>query len=258
MTWRISKLGMLVAMICLNSNVLAQQPKFRVETDVYVGANKEPAQQYLTLFSQGIYYDFSYDKPELITVIDPARKQIAIFDSNRKMQLVDSMDRLTEIVERAKLEAPGTPLAVVIAASELVKVDRTTGKIVVGDATMRYEATLQASGSPEMTRQYADFANWSARVNSVRPPYLPPYTRLSLNQAIADSGQLPNTIIRTSEIGGRIDEVSCKLIPGWRLSSDDEAKIANIGVMESTFKHVTETEFFPQLQARRQTTSVEK
>jgi hypothetical protein len=95
-----------------------------------------------------------------------------------------------------------------------------------------------------MSQQYADFADWSARLNAIYAPNLPPYLRLELNQLIARQQAIPNAITRTTRQRGQQMELTSRLIPVWRLSQDDLAKIARCGAMLAQFKDVSADEYW--------------
>jgi len=109
---------------------------------------------------------------------------------------------------------------------------------------MEYRATLQQPPQPDMAQQYAEFADWSARLNAIYQPNLPPYLRLELNQLISRRQALPSEIKRTTRQGGRQLELTCRLIPVWQLSQDDLAKIARCGAMLAQFKDVSADEYW--------------
>ncbi len=229
----------------------AQQPGFRIETDILFGDDNEPAKQTLTLFSEGVYYDFSVDDPTAITMIDPQRNRIVLLDAKRNIQTVLDTNEMHKYVESARLQANSPDLQLLLKASEQFSFDERTGKCTVGIPQMQYIATSQQptdeKWANQIAAQYADFANWSARLNAVYPPQRPPYVRMRLNDELASRGLLPAEIeITTKPISGKPMIARCRLLAIWKLSSDDHAKIKSVGEKLAQFNKLESTRYFAE------------
>lgn len=238
-------------MVSLSTIVVGEQPQFRIDTDIYFGDSKQPSKQTLTLFSEGVYYDFSIDEPTLVTMIDPARNRIVLLDEKRHIKtIIDTME-LKKLVEAAREQAASNGLALLLQAADRVSFDEAAGKLSVGLDEMSYQATLQEPKDPLMAKQYADFADWSARLNAVYPPQLPPYVRMRLNQELGERGFLPNEIVRsTRSSNSKGVEIRSRLIANWRLSSDDQAKIKKVGEHLAQFNELENSKYFAQQKQR--------
>lgn len=226
----------------------AQAPSvaFRVDTDVYDESQKEPVKQTLTLFQNGVYYDFAMEASQSVTVIDPQHERIVLLNPERRVKTTFNMPQLLTYVEDIKQQIAGKQheLAKMLAAVKQVHFDPTENKIRVGDETFYYEATMQSPKTPEMATQYADFANWSARLNAVLPPKFPPYLRLELNRQLAERGMLPDAIYRIAKHNNRAVTIRSQLIANGRLSTEDINKLTTVGELLQACQEVSKDDFF--------------
>jgi hypothetical protein len=82
-------------------------------------------------------------------------------------------------------------------------------------------------------QRYREFADWSARLNGIRPGNLPPFPRMELDQSLAAQGMLPEEIKRTITTsyltGPRTETVRSRHLFNWTLSARDRALIEEVG-----------------------------
>ncbi len=235
-----------VFMMASLSIAAAQQPAFRISTDINFGDEKAPAKQSLTLFSEGVYYDFSLDDPSEIAVIDPQQQRIVLLDIKRNIKTSIDTAELQKYVEAAKLQAASSDLALLITAANTVNFDEATGAISVGIDLMQYRATIQEPQDPRMAVQYADFANWSARLNAVYPPHRPPFVRMRLNDELGSRNLLPREIVLTKSLNGKADKTRCKLIADWQLTSEDQTRIKSVMNQMKQFNELANNLYYAQ------------
>jgi hypothetical protein len=73
-----------MALVALSLTPVAiQADDFRVESDVFVGKQKEPVATYLTLFAGKTIYDFVLTDPQQVTVFDTVRGRFILLDVHR-------------------------------------------------------------------------------------------------------------------------------------------------------------------------------
>lgn len=229
------------------SIALGQQPAFRIDTDIHFGNDKAPSKQTLTLFSDGVYYDFSKDDPTAITMFDPQRNRIILLDGKRNIQTTIDMPELLKYVESARQQANSPDLKLLLKASEQVTFDDQTSTCTVGIKQMNYVATSQKPPEATIAQQYADFANWSARLNAVYPPHRPPYVRMRLNDELAGRGLLPAEIEITKTLAsGKASSDRCRLLALWRLSRDDQAAIKAVGEKLAKYSKLDPSKYFAE------------
>ena len=82
-------------------------------------------------------------------------------------------------------------------------------------------------------RRYCEFADWSARLNGLRPGNLPPFPRMELNKALAEPQMLPEEIERTVSTthltGRRTETIRSRHLFNWSLSKPDHERIEEVG-----------------------------
>lgn len=218
---------------------------FRVDTDIYLKVNNpKPDKQTLTLFKEGVYYDFPMDDDkQTITMTDPLGGRIVVLSPFRQIKTVFKTTELTSRIESLKKELSVKPELSKMLNQKATYIEA-TGVVRVGDDSFVYEATLQPARDASIAAQYADFADWSARLNALLPPNFPPFIRFELNREVAARGALPDMITRTTRHNGSSSIIRSKQLVIAGLSSDDEAKIRMVGELLSRCKEVSQTEFF--------------
>jgi len=250
-----------IGCICLASTGFAQAPAsaFRVETDIYFEDSKQPAKQTLTLFYEGVFYDFDRDQPNSITVIDPNGRRIVLLDRDRNVQTRISMDEILGMEAQVQQQLAESEMRRMVPTAEGTRFDSATMTMNVSAEALVYKAKCLRPEGEDFARQYADFADWSARLNafySDRP--LPPFARLVLNRELAKQGLFPSEIQRVSTSRGRKSVVTSKLLANWAISKDDVTRVEKVGTMlvdfkmvdAKTFRQATETAQKPEA-ARR-------
>lgn len=213
-----------------------QDVAFRVATDIFIGDAKAPAQQSLTLFTGGVAYDISFNDPNQITMVDPARHRIVLLDKQRKIQTVIDLQQLNDFIAAARKQAEASELSAYLQGAS--QVDVSDSVVTVGDSSLLYTSTLQQPREDSMATHYAQVADALALLNGRSG--IPPFARLKLNEVVAAQKALPKEITRKT--GAEV--VRCKLHTNWRLSKDDEQKISEIGNMLVSFPSVPATQFF--------------
>jgi hypothetical protein len=216
---------------------------FRMDTDIYSDIAKPPIKQSLTLFSNGIFYDISGDEAqrETITVIDPARKRIILLDPRRKVRMEWGMDTLDKMLQQTRLQM--NPQQSQWLGPATIADDPQSGELVVKNGQLEYRCVPQQPPQADIAAQYAEFADWSARLNAIDPPFLPPFIRIETNQAIAARQLLPKELSRIARQGRKETKLIARHLANWRLSSDDQIVIERIGRMMVEFKTVSREEF---------------
>ena len=208
---------------------------FRIDTDIYSDPKKAPIKHTLTLFTESVYYDFEDGDSGRVTVIDPGRSRIILLDRRRQVKSEVMTEEILRTIDNARVQADAKLSTVTL--KDFQKSSNGETVAVVSNDSIEYRSTLYAPTVPDMASQYAEFANWSARLNSVYAP-MPPYLRLDLNELIASRDMLPKELTRTSRKGIRQSQLICRLRVNDRLSEDDRSRIARVGAMMAEFSTV--------------------
>lgn len=235
------------------TNSAMAQSAFRVETDVFVEKVAEPVTQSVTLFLDGIAYDYARDENQDITLVDPARNRIVRFREAEEVRTEVEISKYRELLQAARGQAQNSPLWAYVLGAE--KVDVNPKEISVGDELLRYRATVQEPDDHESARAYAqayrEFADASKLLNSFSTGGDPPFARLALNAAIQSQHALPKEITLSAKNGDKEIQVRCHLHATWLLSKDDRKRIADIQEMLVNYENVTPAEYFKRTQTAR-------
>lgn len=226
---------------------------FRVDTDIYLDETKPPIKRTLTLFLEGVFYDFEEDGSQQLTVIDPQRNEIVLLNRQSQTKLTLSLDQLRLNVASARVQADAKFTA--IRESKYVDSQNGAGSATIRNDFMEYRAITQSVPQTDIATQYAEFADWSARLNAVTQPKLPPYLRMDLNKLVADHAAIPAEIRRRTHQDGREVTIISRHIANWRLSQDDHARIARCGSMRAEFRESSWQEFWSPIETASNTTS---
>ena len=214
---------------------------FRVDTEIFVGTEKEPVTENLTIFTEGRVYDFLLSGSKEVTIYDPARGQFTLLDTERKLKSSISTQKLLEYAESMEAEiAKGNDsfLKSIAKPTFEMKVEefQENGedriRITLTSKELTYRVVGKRPEHPEAVHAFRQFGDFFARFNAARPGNLPPGARLALNQALADKGLIPLEIERTvvtPGIGGQKLEVRSHHLFNWLISNQDRSKIAHAG-----------------------------
>jgi hypothetical protein len=244
-------LGMLMS---LASNLPAQD--FRVDTDVFVGEEKEPIAETQTIFSGGRVYDFLLGNAPEITIFDPGHGRFTLLDPGRKLQCTIANQELLEYVlelNKAAI-AQKVPLFVAAADPQFEVKSEATGegqaawtKVTLESKLITYTATGKEPAQATTADSFKQFADWYARLNAVRGGGgLPPGARLALNRELAERRLLPDEIVRVTNqpgLRGKKLEVRSRHLFNWILSVADRQKIEQAGDHLANFQAVSFSEY---------------
>jgi hypothetical protein len=205
---------------------------FRCDTEVFVGKETMAVQQTTTIFNGSVVYDFLIGKPEEITVFDLGRGQIILLDKSRKLKTTiqnDDLLRWTAAYETVKAESD---LFIFCTQPKFVETFK-DNKLKLSANQLTYTATCAKLKHAGAHRRYREFADWSARLNAMRPGSLPPFPRLQLNRALAAQGVLPEDVERTISTthltGRRTDIVRSQHRYNDQLNKQDHEWIEQVG-----------------------------
>jgi hypothetical protein len=181
----------------------------RVESEVFVEGDVEPVTRSLTLFCNGVIWDFcdppgagdSTDgdgPPGEIVLHDPARERVVLIDPVRNVK--------TQI-DAIRLERLGVSLASWARRSD-DRLVRWAGGPDFGDGfkeedsrlelvgpRARYEVVHAAAPSPEAAVLYGKFADTAILLKALlQPGGIPPFPRLAINRRVAAAGGIPSVV----------------------------------------------------------------
>ncbi len=227
----------------------AQQEAFRIDTDVFAGDSREPFAQSITIFSDGMVYDFPQMGPSEITVFDPARGRIVLLDGQRRVRTTVTTHELLEFTAAMKVKLNQMGGAVADATDNPIEQesDGDGQWYVLGNRLVTYRVRGVEPRFDQAAARYQQFADWYARLNSTRPGSMPPFLRIELNRALVQHGLIPEEVelIVSPERGlmGRNTTIRSRHLPYWRLSNTDRQRIETAGHQMAKFSAVSFQEY---------------
>ena len=234
-----------LAMSLVTSLVLAQAAtagEFRCDTEIFVGTEKKPVQESLTIFTETAVYDFLLTKPEEITVYDLAHGRITLLDKSRKARTTIATDDLLRFTAAYKTARPESELFAFCVQPVFAESEE-EGRVVLKGKPLMYRVATSKPGAAGAQKRYREFADWSARLNAMRAGNLPPFARMELNQVLAAKGMLPEEVERTISTkhltGTRTEVVRSHHLFNWTLSAQDRQKVEAVGDFLGTYSAVS-------------------
>lgn len=202
---RSASVAWLVAMLLVyvgSNSAAAEDIVLRVESEVFVNDDETPVAKSLTLFHNGITWDFldpPADAAEGDVILhDPARERVIVLDPERNLK--------TEI-RTIRLERLNVSLAAWARQSDdpLIK---WAGTADFGDAIMtdgdhveltgprvKYAVEFTRSASDEAVAAYRRFADTAILLKALmQPGGLPPFARLAINRHVEVAGGIPTAV----------------------------------------------------------------
>jgi hypothetical protein len=233
---------------------------FRMETDVFRGDQKEPICRTLTLFTDGLVYDFilSGDSKE-VTVFDMNSGRVILLDSQRSLKTILTHEQLIRLTTSLKLEINSDNPVFHFAANPkfATKFDDANGLLTLSSDRMTYRVQGKPAELSDAPRQYQELADWSARLNACRPGNLPPFARLELNRELAERELIPFEVDLTIVVPGRLGssrklEMKTRHLVNWALGTNDRKRIESVSQQIGKFEAVSfETYTKPEKVAKR-------
>lgn len=238
----------------------AKAQGFRMETDVLLGEQKEPICRTLTLFTDGLVYDFilSGDTKE-VTVFDMNSGRVILLDSKRSLKTVLTHEQLIRLTTSLKLELKSDNSVFHFAANPKFETnfDEASSVLTLSSDRMMYRVQGKPAELSDAPRQYQELADWSARLNACRPGNLPPFARLELNRELAERGLVPFEVQQTIVVPGRLGssrklELKTRHLVNWALGTNDRKRIESVSQQIGKFEAVSfETYTEPEKVAKR-------
>ena len=245
---------------CLPFAAAAWAQDFRVDTEVFVGKEKEPIAETLTIFSGGRVYDFLIGGSQEITIFEPAAGKFSLLDPERKLRCTIASQEVLDYVLELNKAAVAQKVALFSAAADpqfeakeeeeqdeeqKKKTGRT--RVTLTNKSIIYTAVGKQPAQVATVDSFKQFADWYARLNAIRGGgNLPPGARLALNRELAERKLLPDEITRVTIQPGLREkrlEVRSRHLFNWALSVADRQRIEQAGDWLANFQAVSFSEF---------------
>ncbi len=178
----------------------------RVETAVFDGTAEEPVARSLTVFQNGVAWDFLEPAAgaaapavaEEIILHDPARGRVVVIDPTRRLRTEISAARMSRVLASLRVWAQGSDdeLLQWSASPECVpQVPSDGGPLELDGPGARYRVGTSPAPSAAAAEQYRSFADVAVILRALlHPGGLPPFPRLAINRHLATASLLPETV----------------------------------------------------------------
>ncbi|MGD0900808.1 MAG: hypothetical protein ABR915_23495 [Thermoguttaceae bacterium] len=239
----LTALGLMAAAGGLFGPAGAAGDDFRIENRVYVSNQRQPDAHSTTIFYGGVIYDF-LDEPAEIVIFEKASQRFILLDPGRRVTSELSTSEITAFLARIRRRAMQHPEALVRFLADPAfaeRFDKATGELTLENKWLTYRARLSAA-SPEVARQYREFSDRFAQLNSVlNPAARPPFARLCLNEALASRQATASAIDLsvTPTKGGKTAIVRSRHDLTASLSAADLKRVAEAREALTTFQPVS-------------------
>jgi hypothetical protein len=230
--------------------VLGQE--FRIESQVYDDHSKLPVSQNVTLFSQGLVFDFQMSneaqpKPIEIVIFDSRQRVMVLLDPARqvRLELADlSLLRIADGVRRETAQDKRTSFLVENDFEEFA--DWSTGWVTLTSPQIVYRFKGEQPKDVSILPMYFKFLESFTRLVATDPTKIPPFPRMKLNQSIKRLGWIPSEVQITVNQNSLFREgfsAKSKHTLMTELSSKDRDRIALAKQQWQTFKLVKLNEY---------------
>lgn len=184
-----------------------QYAEFRIDTSVYVNDNKTPSSQNITLFSNGVVYDFSMSKnngePSEITIFDSKKKSFTLLDVQRKIKFQIGQSQLVSLSEGLRAATRQNPETRFLVTDDYQEEhDEATGWFSLANDVMTYRFQGRKPRNTQVLDSYNDFLRQYTLLGATNPSQLPPFPRLRFNRIIRKSGLIPTVVERSVKESG--------------------------------------------------------
>ena len=228
---------------------------FRIDTEIFIGSEKQPAAETLTLFASGLVYDFLLGEGEEITLLDTQRGRLTLIDPARKVKAGLSTQEVLDYILALESHAVASKQTLFAfaanptfetSAQEVEQNGQKLTQLKFTGEPLVYEVLANRAHHPQAVVAYRSFADWHARLNALRPGNLPPGARLEVNKALAAKHLLPLEVKRTIPAStpiGKTIEVRSHHLVNWSLSGEDRKRIDRAGTYLASFQQISFDEY---------------
>lgn len=247
--------AILVGVAASAPSSIAHAQEFRVDSKVFQGEEEKPMAESLTLFYEGMVYDFLNSGTREVTIFDLPRGRIVLMDPANKIRTEIDTKSLAQFIEEMRPRAlqPKSPALVKFCADP--KFEESTDKsgwMVFASSHMTYRVKPLSGQSATDTKAYCEFCDWGTKVNTVmHPGGLPPFPRIAVDAALARAGCLPEQVERVMPAKGLFGKptvVRSEHVFASGLLTEDKKKIDEAGEYLVTLRQISFNEYLQAAQ----------
>lgn len=178
----------------------AHGQEFRIESQVYTAGSQQPASHNITLFSEGIVYDFQLSDgaapdPVEIVIFDTRNRKLVLLDLQREVRMDLPELQLLKIVDGVRRETiQDKRSSFLVEDSFQEDIDHSTNWATLTSPQIEYRIRGARPKDASVLPQYADFLTNFTMLNATDPTKLPPFPRIRLNQTIKQLGWIASEV----------------------------------------------------------------
>lgn len=251
-------LRLLVAALALIASAsLTSAQEFRVASKVFQGDAEKPDGESLTLFHEGMIYDFLTTSSQEITIFDLPRGRIILLDPVNKIRTEVDTKSLGQFIDQMRtrgLQQNKSSLLKFCADPKFEEGKDKEGWMTFTSSHMTYRVKPLSGQSPTEAAAYRQFCDWGAKVNVVmHPGGLPPFPRMAINAALDRDDVLPEQVERTvpgQGLFGKSTVVRSEHVFSSGLLTEDLKKINEAGEQLVSLRPVSFNEYLQTAHAK--------
>ena len=242
-------LALLLAGLATAPASVAVATDFRIVSEVFL--DKDMVSTNRTLFRAGVVYDY-LKAPGLTTVFDPARKRFILLDPATKLRCeVDTVQvaQFNNALRARAAENADSLLKFMAQPKFEIEGNQAPGTVKLLSPLVSYQLKTTRVEDAEALRQYIEFCDWYAQLNTmVNPGSPPPFARMKVNQVLRNRQEMPLEVeltisVRQQKGGNRQVALRSRHQIAWRLLGEDSVLIDQTAEEMAIFKEVTFQEF---------------
>lgn len=241
--------ALLLAGLVVAPSSVALATDFRIVSDVLL--NNAVVSTNRTVFRAGVVYDY-LQAPGLTTVFDPARQRFILLDPETKLRCEVGTVQVAQFNNalRARAAQNADPLLQFMAQPVFqIEGNKAPGVLKLLSPLVSYQLKTARVEDAEALRQYIEFCDWYAQLNTmVNPGSPPPFARMKVNQVLRSRQEMPLEVELTISVkqpkgGNRQVALRSRHQVAWRLLGEDSVAIDQTAEEMAIFKPVTLQEF---------------
>ncbi len=240
-------LTLLVSNTVVTDAVVAQQ--FKIESQIYVGGEDQPSSSNVTMFSDGLVFDFQSKGTQSheVTILQPKQHRTILLDRLRQMKLVLDDVQLIKMADALRRETSQDERAGFLVNErfeEAIQFDN--GAATLKSPTITYTVRGNRPTDLKVFPIYSNFIEAFTRLQVSDPHAFSPFPRMRLNETIRKLGWIPSEVTVTFEPNPLLKQgltATSKHTFISQLSAADQAQIAEVKAEWLNFESVDLYEF---------------
>ena len=248
----IAIVAMTLVLVSVTGNRGALGQEFRIESQVYSDGSSLPVSQNITLFSEGLVYDFQLSndaqpKPLEIVIFDTRSRMMVLLDPQRKIRIEMPDLQLMRIVDGVRKETVQDKRSSFLVEDSFDEdVDWSTNWVTLTSPQIEYRFHGSHPKDISVIAMYNKFLDNFTMLIASDPTKIPPFARMKLNQSIKQLGWIPTEVqivVKANSLFRQSFSAKSKHVVIHQLSNKDRTRIATAKQYWMQFKPVQLQEY---------------